>query len=212
MSDISVKKLMAYAEILDDVFRIYIEDITPFVIRFEIENAEFPIEVQNEIRAMFNHMARAALADDDEQIKRNIEKMRSHAKRALLDCFKCISIICEDNYVLFMKQYENVDLTLINEGRFLTNIKNLRNSAVDAMKKAKKAESLNTSENDLFNLYQIAYMRYEELSYNIHSAETTVEYLYHKAAKRDRIAKWSLYLGVIGTIIGIAGFIVGFIK
>lgn len=95
--------LSDYTELLDTVFRMYIEDINPFIVRFEVSKGEFPAELQNEIRAIYGHLVRASMANTPEQIQRNIEKMKSHSKRALLDCFKYTSIICSDNYDSFMK-------------------------------------------------------------------------------------------------------------
>ena len=96
----------------------YAEDINPLIIRFETEKGEFPVEVQNEIRAMYNHLARAALADNEEKVAENLDKMQSHSKRALMDCFKYICMLCDDNYRDFMKRYESIDLTYINQGLF----------------------------------------------------------------------------------------------
>ena len=125
--------LSDYTQELDSVFRMYIEDINPFIVQFEVEKGEFPIELQNEIRAIYGHLVRATMSSSPEEIKRNIGKMRSHSKRALLDCFKYTSIICSDNYDSFMKRYENVDLTYLDNGTFLPdvvehcrNIKHLR--------------------------------------------------------------------------------------
>ena len=80
--------LAEQSEVLDTVFRMYIEDINPFIVRFEVSKGEFPIEIQNEIRAIYGHLVRAAMSDTPEQVLRNIDKMKSHSKRALLDCFK----------------------------------------------------------------------------------------------------------------------------
>ena len=52
--------LLAHKEQLDEVFQVYLDDINPFIVQFEILKNEFPIELQNEIRAMYGHLARAA--------------------------------------------------------------------------------------------------------------------------------------------------------
>ena len=44
--------LLAHKEQLDEVFQVYLDDINPFIVQFEILKNEFPIELQNEIRAM----------------------------------------------------------------------------------------------------------------------------------------------------------------
>lgn len=43
------------------------------------------------------------MAEDAEDVSRNIGKMKAHSKRVLLDCLKCIGIIYHDEYIDFMK-------------------------------------------------------------------------------------------------------------
>ena len=57
--------------------------------------------------------------------------MKAHSKRALLDCLKYIGIIYHDEYVEFMKRYESVDLTYINNGNFIRDAVKLYNESVD---------------------------------------------------------------------------------
>ena len=42
--------LVKYKDQLDEVFRTYIEDINPFIVKFESQKYVFPVEVLNEIR------------------------------------------------------------------------------------------------------------------------------------------------------------------
>lgn len=90
--------LTQYKQDLDEIFRAYLEDINPFIVLFEAQRNEFPLELQNEIRAMYGHLARAAIAETPEQAERNIQKIKSHTKRALLDCFKYSCVIFSDSY------------------------------------------------------------------------------------------------------------------
>ena len=73
--------LLAHKEQLDEVFQVYLDDINPFIVQFEILKNEFPIELQNEIRAMYGHLARAAIAATPEEAERNLAKIKSHTKR-----------------------------------------------------------------------------------------------------------------------------------
>ena len=43
--EINSSMLSEQAELLNTVFRMYIEDINPFIVRFEVSKGEFPIEV-----------------------------------------------------------------------------------------------------------------------------------------------------------------------
>lgn len=203
--------LSDYTELLDTVFRMYIEDINPFIVRFEVSKGEFPAELQNEIRAIYGHLIRASMADTPEQIQRNIEKMKSHSKRALLDCFKYTSIICSDNYDSFMKRYEGIDLTYLENGAFLPDVVTRCENARRSLQSAKIAETSNISEDDLFALYQDAYKQFEDLNTKIQRAEESAAFLQHKASKKDTVSKISLWTGIAGFIVGVVGIIVNFI-
>lgn len=209
--EINSSVLLEQSELLNTVLRMYIEDINPFIVRFEVSKGEFPVEVQNEIRAIYGHLVRAAMSESSEQILRNIEKMKSHSKRALLDCFKYTSIICSDNYDSFMSRYENVDLTYLENGQFLTDIVSRCRKARQSLQEAKVAETSNISEEDLFTLYQDAYRQFEELNDKLQQAEDSAAFLQHKASKKDLLSKVSLWVGIGGFIVGIVGILINFI-
>lgn len=209
--EINSSMLSEQSELLNTIFRMYIEDINPFIVRFEVSKGEFPIEVQNEIRAIYGHLVRATMATSSDQVLRNIEKMKSHSKRALLDCFKYTSIICSDNYDDFMNRYENIDLTYLKNGQFLTDIVKRCREARKALQDAKVAETSNISEDDLFALYQDAYRQFEELNDELQQAEESAAFLQHKASKKDMISNISLWVGIGGFIVGIIGILINFI-
>lgn len=98
---------------------------------------------------MYGHLARAAIAETPEQAERNIQKIKSHTKRALLDCFKYSCVIFSDSYTDFFKRYEGVDLSYLEDGRFLPEIHAHYNKAKDAYFEAKQAETSNISEESL---------------------------------------------------------------
>ena len=209
--EINSSMLSEQSELLNTIFRMYIEDINPFIVRFEVSKGEFPIEVQNEIRAIYGHLVRATMATSSNQVLRNIEKMKSHSKRALLDCFKYTSIVGSDNYDDFMKRYENIDLTYLKNGQFLTDIVKRCREARKALQDAKVAETSNISEDDLFALYQDAYRQFEELNDELQQAEESAAFLQHKASKKDMISNISLWVGIGGFIVGIIGIFINFI-
>lgn len=209
--EINSSVLSEQSELLNTIFRMYIEDINPFIVRFEVSKGEFPIEVQNEIRAIYGHLVRATMATSSEQVLRNIEKMKSHSKRALLDCFKYTSILCSDNYDDFMNRYENIDLTYLKNGQFLTDIVKRCRKARKALQDAKVAETSNISEDELFALYQDAYRQFEELNDELQQAEDSADFLQHKASKKDMISNISLWVGIGGFIVGIIGIFINFI-
>lgn len=209
--EINSSVLSGQSELLNTVFRMYIEDINPFVVRFEVSKGEFPVEVQNEIRAIYGHLVRATMSTSPDQVLRNIEKMKSHSKRALLDCFKYTSVICSDNYDDFMRRYENIDLTYLENGQFLTNIVKECREARKSLQEAKVAETSNISEEKLFTLYQDAYRKFEELNNKLQQAEESAAFLQHKASKKDLVSKVSLWVGIGGFLIGVIGVLINFI-
>lgn len=137
--------------------------------------------------------------------------MKSHSKRALLDCFKYTSIICSDNYEDFMNRYENIDLTYLDNGEFLTDIVKRCREARESLQNAKIAETSNIPEDKLFYLYQEAYRQFEELNDKLQQAEESAAFLQHKASKKDKVSNISLLVGIGGFIIGIIGIFINFI-
>lgn len=200
--------LTQYGQDLDESFRAYLEDIVPFIVLFESQKSEFPIELQNEIRAMYAHLARAAIAETPEQAQRNVYKIKSHTKRALLDCYKYSCLISYDNYTDFFKRYEGVDLSYLDQGRFLPEVQTHFNRAKAAHFAAKSAETSNISEGQLFELYQDAYNQFASLDEKLRSVEEDAAYLQHKATRKDQLAKVSFAVGIVGTVVGIIGLIV----
>lgn len=201
--------LIDHRKDLDEIFRAYIEDINPFIVKFESHKNEFPVEVLNEIRAIYGHLVRASIAENPEDVVRNIGKMKSHSKRALLDCLKYIGIIYHDEYDDFMKRYEGVDLTFINNGNFIRDAVKLYNKSVDLWQNAKIAETSNISEDALYEKYQDAYDSYEQLHQLLISVEESAAFLQHKATQKDLLAQRSYMIGVAGFIVGVLGIIIG---
>lgn len=200
--------LFAYKQELDEIFRTYIEDINPFIIQFEVVKNEFPIELQNEIRAIYGHLARASIAETPEQAARNVQKIKSHTKRALLDCYKYSCVLFTDSYFEFFERYKGVDLSYLDSGRFLTEAQASCQKAKDAYFEAKKAELSNIPEEELFELYQRAYNKFAALEQRLRAAEDDAAFLKHKAARKEWLARISFAVGVIGVIVGVIGILI----
>lgn len=201
--------LFSYKKEQDEAFRNYLEVINPFIVQFEVLRNEFPIELQNEIRAIYGHLARASIAETPQIAAKNVEKIKSHTKRALLDCYKYSCIIFIDNYNNFFERYKNVDLTYLNQGNFLPEVTKLYKNAVNLYFEAKKLETSNTSEERQLDLYQDSYNQFVDLDKKLKAAETGASFLQHKATRKDVLAKWSFGIGVVGTLFGFISFFVG---
>ena len=193
---------------LDEVFRIYLEDINPLIVQFEVLRNEFPIELQNEIRAIYGHLARAAIATSEVEVQNNIAKIKSHTKRALLDCYKYSCIIFTDCYSDFFVRYKGIDLSYLENGKFLPEITALYNAAKDRLQAAKSAETSNISEQELFDMYQDAYIIAAKMWRRLTEIEEDATYLKRKATRKDIFSWVSFAVGVVGLIVGIVSILI----
>lgn len=200
-----------YYDELSACFKMYMEDINPFIVQFEIEKGEFPIEIQNEIRSIYGHLCRAAVSEKEEIVSDNIKKIKSHTKRAMLDCYKYCCIIYTDMYADFMKQYENIDLTFINNGTFLPEINMIYKEAKDKLIKAKESELKRIPDDDLFKMYQDAFIASAKIKDLLFSVQEDANFLQNKAVKKEKFNSWGFIVGVAGLLVGIVGVIVGII-
>ena len=184
MAQVDTSFLTSHKESLDQAFRTYVEDIQPLIVQYELEKNEFPVAVQNEIRAIYSHLARAAVSEKDEDVERNIQKVNSHTKRAFIDCLKYSCIISLDHYVDFFNRYTGVDLSYINDGHFLPDSGALYHSAKEKLKAAKQIEgSSNEPDSVIFEHYNDAYIEFLALDEMLNSAEISAETLKHRATE-----------------------------
>lgn len=204
-----VSFLQSCGKDLSECFRIYTEDINPFIVKFETENGNFPIELQNEIRSIYGHLCKAALADTPQIAAENVKKIKSHSKRALLDCFKYISVIHTDNYSDFMERYKGVDLTYIDNGKFLSNIDALYAQTKEKLQAAKVMELKGVTDEELFKAYQEAFSVSSKMNSALLNAEQSAAFLKKKATKKEIAGNISLVVGVVSLIASIIFFILG---
>ncbi len=122
-----------------------------------------------------------------------------------MDCFKYTSILCSDEYQSFMSRYKNIDLTFLDEGRFLPEVVSRYENAKKALVKAKVSETTNITAQELYDLYQDAYQQFEELDEILKEHESKAAFLQRKANRKDRMAVISVIIGIIGVVVGIIG-------
>lgn len=193
---------------LNRIFDIYLNDISVLTLQYETMCGIFPIAVQNEIRAAFTHLARASIAESHDLVERNIKKIESHMKRALLDCHKYICIAVLDQYDDFFAKYDGVDLSYLDNGSFLPFVHKLHQTAREALVEAGKLELTNADESQLYDVYQDAYNLFSELYETLLKADINAEFIKHKATKkelRNNIFGWA---GIIGLAITAISFII----
>jgi len=118
------------------IYKNYIEDICPLILRYEILVNSFSVEILNEIRAVFTHLSKYNLVDDALIREKNLSKAEGHIKRAKLDCYKYLCTAYEDEYSKFDEMYKNTDLSLDSDDE------NKTDEAYDKYGKAFTAYSL----------------------------------------------------------------------
>ena len=219
----------------------YIEEIVPLLTNLEIIDLEYPIEITNEIRAIFTHLSRCYTYPTRVDIDAQITGAERHVKRALLDCYKYTCLSHADYIKQFKNDYRGIDLTLIDYGQFVSVLRQKTTSAQEKIEQAKKTDTCNIvlkndldlrtddplypdycrsiCDDQLFLLYQEAYVEYSECVEFIKSNQDKVDFYFDKAESDQITNHRSLIavivgaiLGGIGLLIGIIGLIVGIIS
>ena len=72
------KDLYKLEEEITSIYGSYLKTIAPFVAELEALDGEFPIEILNEVRAIFTHFALCSLSDKIEVKKDNVSKASRH--------------------------------------------------------------------------------------------------------------------------------------
>lgn len=57
-----------------EIYDVYVNIIAPFIVQLEALDGEFPVEILNEIRAIFTHISRCSLAETSAVYQDNIVK------------------------------------------------------------------------------------------------------------------------------------------
>lgn len=201
---------------LDDIFSTYINLINPLIIQYEVLADEFPVEILNEIRSMFTHLSRCTINPTKEIVNINLSKAKSHAKRAVLDCYKYNCLAYSDFYHDFMDKYKNIDLTLIDNGNFLPQVTKKFYKAQALMIEAKEYEATHTASTDeLYIKYRDSYLVYNEV-YNLlcstqEKADLFLNRLTQNEIKKSKfilIERIFAIIGAIGTLISLISFFI----
>ena len=144
------------------LYRDYNVVIKPLIAEVEARIEQFPLPLFNEIRALHDHIARCySDGITPEQIWIETEKAQRHVVRIILDCYKCLNLTLHDSIILFERQTKHIDLTVLKDGTFYPAYKSMYVRAVQAVRKAKSLESVDTDA--ALDAYQESYNLYTEL-------------------------------------------------
>ena len=206
------KDLHKLEEEITSIYGSYLKTIAPFVAELEALDGEFPIEILNEVRAIFTHFARCSMSDKIEVKKDNVSKASRHEKRAILDCFKYLCVAYDDKYREFERLYKNIDLSVIDNGDFLVTLSKKRKIALDNIKLAKKQELESEDINLSFPLFEKASNAYAEVYNLIENTEEKLIRVKQKAIRKNHRQTFLNISGVVGTLFGIIGVIIALLK
>ena len=192
-----------YQQKISDIYAEYKKTVSPLVAFLEANDAEFPVEILNEIRAIFTHFSRTydeSVSDDE--ISSEIKKAEGHLKRAILDCYKYNCVSLYDFYSQFRKAYKFADLSCIDNGDFLTHITQNFAEAKKQLLEAKISERKNKDKEDLYAEYETAFDLFLK-NFNLINSKIGI---IHRVSKK---ARWSRFWGTFGFWISLALAIFG---
>ena len=203
--------MLTIEERAKDIYRNYIEVICPYVMHYELLANEFPVEILNEIRAIFTHMSKYYLSDDALKKENDLSKAEGHIKRSILDCYKYICMAYDDKYSEFERMYRRVDLSFVDNGEFLPKLLEARKKAVDQMLDARKSDvsiisDENIADDDLYSKYEKAFVTYSSVYELINKSYKKLENLRKKAILKDFLAVGGWVIGIIGIALTIISF------
>ncbi|MDR0197230.1 MAG: hypothetical protein LBI36_03315 [Oscillospiraceae bacterium] len=197
---------------VEDIFRQYMNVVSPYMFELELTDGEFPVEILNEVRAIFTHLAKGFVYQSEEERSRNIDKAGGHVKRAIFDCYKYLCISHLEAYKRFKEYYGGYDLREVDNGEFIIKASDMKKLATDKFFEAKKSElQEGKSDDEIYGLYEEAYNASAELGEYIKQKEGVLQRLKKKddkKEKRDNFIKWSGWVvGLIGLVMGLIGIL-----
>lgn len=178
------------------IYEQYQNIIAPFIVELEVRDTEYPIEIFNEIRAIFTHLSRYKLQNSIS----DLNAAESHVKRAILDCFKYICISIKEKLIRFRHEYRNVDLKLADNGNFLPKLNQLENIAEKSYIKAKREEIKRVSTENLYLLYEQAYNCYSELDKFLDDSSEAILFASSHSKNSNKLTVISCFIGVVGIV------------
>lgn len=148
---------------LSEIYEQYHNSIKIFIGQLEVLQNKFPVEILNEIRAVFSHIAKIYVCDDKKIAVRNIEKAKGHIKRAQLDAYKYMCYAYSKYYKEFRELYKNVDLSYVNNGDFIIELSKAYASAVEKSNSAREIEAVADDSTEAYDTYEEAYYEYAKV-------------------------------------------------
>lgn len=145
---------------LEEIYSQYHNSIKIFIGQLEVLQNKFPVEILNEIRAVFSHIAKVYVCAEEKVAWENVNKAKGHIKRAQLDAFKYMCYAFSEYYIQFRELYKNVDLSYVNNGDFINELSKTYASAIVKAENARMVEAKADDVNESYEKYEDAYNEY----------------------------------------------------
>lgn len=174
---------------------------------YERNRNVLPDHFLNEIRAMFDHMARCYR--DDATPERKNEEMRKaegHLQRFILDCFKQIITILKDNISRVERETYSSEWLRIDNGDFWKFYISECQKGQAAEIEAKKLESVDKDR--ALEQYQLSYESYRSIEQMIRNKEPELKHSREFKQKQARLknVNWFFVKFTIAVITTICSF------
>lgn len=110
----------------------------------------------------------------ENQIIEEIKLAERHIFRIIFDCYKFLNVSFHKEISAFENETRNIDLTLIDNGLFYPQYKQLKNSAIQHIRSAKKIESIDIQKS--FTEYEQAFNAYSEIIDLVSNKKTDISW------------------------------------
>ena len=163
---------MTNKERLTDLLAEYRNVAKPLMEELFHRIGEYPVNCQNEIRALNDHIARCYRDGITQpEILKELDKAAGHIQRLVYDCLKQLNILMYEDIERMEHSTYSYRWLYIDGGKFWKLYVNHKQYAVLCEVEAKIQESLNPSLS--VDKYQEAYLHYVEIEkmFNIYAAE-----------------------------------------
>ena len=191
------------------LYEIYNNDLKPLISSIESITGQFPGMILNEIRAYNDHVARCFRQGISEQeALSELKKCKSHLVRAILDCYKILLNHYYEDVRTFYEQYKDVNLVLVNDGKFLPKLIQLKNTAEEKSISARLEEANAFPEKEKsYSAYMDAVLAYKDVEKHIldheHGLSLVTQFATDNSEKEDkRDWKFALISAGIGAVLG----------
>ena len=153
---------MTNEERLTDLLAEYRNVAKPLMEELFQRIGEYPVNCQNEIRALNDHIARCYRENvTEDSISKELDKAAGHIQRLVYDCLKQLNVLMFEDIERTERLTYSYKWLYIDKGRFWKQYVDHKQAAVLCEVEAKKQESLNPTLS--VDKYQEAYLHYVEI-------------------------------------------------